>query len=144
MRGPRARAACQETAGRRNRSVGPNTTDDPDYLALGSDNTFWITESMSNLITHYAPSTGKITPYTIPTPGSVAGPIVLGPDGNMWSIGFISNNIIRISLAGVITEFPLPTANSQPVWIVKGPEVSGSGTLWISESASGKIARVIP
>jgi hypothetical protein len=44
----------------------------------------------------------------------------------------------------VITEFPLPTADSQPSWIAKGPDISGSGTLWISEGASGKIARVIP
>jgi streptogramin lyase len=122
----------------------PNTTDDPLYLALAADNTFWITESTSNLVTHYVPGTGKITQYPIPTSGSFPGPIVLGPDGNMWSVGFISNNVIRISTAGVITEFPLPTADSQPSWIAKGPDISGSGTLWISEGASGKIARVIP
>ncbi len=122
----------------------PNTADDPLYLALAADNTFWLTESTSNVVTHYVPATGKITQYPIPTSGSFPGPIILGPDGNMWSVGFISNNVIRISTAGVITEFPLPTATSQPTWIAKGSDISGGGTLWISERASGKIARVIP
>jgi streptogramin lyase len=40
--------------------------------------------------------------------------------------------------AGTITEFPIPTANSQPRGITAGPD----GNLWFTESSGDKIGRI--
>jgi streptogramin lyase len=40
--------------------------------------------------------------------------LTTGPDGNIWSTENAGNNIGRITPAGVITEFPLPTTHSGP------------------------------
>ncbi|HEX9304299.1 MAG TPA: hypothetical protein VGA31_07600, partial [Thermoanaerobaculia bacterium] len=74
-------------------------------------------------------------------PVSVAsGDITTGPDGNLW---FIEGNAIgRITTAGVVTEFPMPTPQSYPTRIVAGPD----GALWFTESGfangSPKIGRI--
>jgi streptogramin lyase len=71
-----------------------------------------------------------------PTPNEV-GDITTGPDGNLWFIDG-SNNIGRITPAGVITEFSIPTANNNPGDIISGPD----GNLWFTEES--KIARTTP
>ena len=48
--------------------------------------------------------------------------IAAGPDGNLWFSDVVGNRIGRISTAGTISEFPVPTANSQPLGITAGPD----------------------
>ena len=48
------------------------------------------------------------------------------------------NKIGRITTAGVITEFTVPTANSCPLGIAAGPD----GALWFAEQNANKIGRV--
>jgi streptogramin lyase len=43
-------------------------------------------------------------------------------------------------LLSAITEFPTPTADSQPFGITRGPD----GNLWFTESLTGKIGRITP
>ena len=64
--------------------------------------------------------------------GRTAGPggIAAGPDGNLWFTEGNGNQIGRITTAGVITEFPIPTANSDPYGIAAGPD----GNLWFTEA----------
>ena len=38
-----------------------------------------------------------------------------GPDGNLWFVENSANKIGRITTAGVVTEFAVPTANSRPL-----------------------------
>lgn len=74
-----------------------------------------------------------------PTNGDPAG-IASGPDGNIW---FTENNagmIGRVTLAGVVTEFSIPTASSGPTSIVTGPD----GNLWFTENNVGRIGRMTP
>ena len=54
--------------------------------------------------------------------------ITTGPDGNLWFTEF--GKIGRITPAGVITEFPILTANSAAVQITTGPD----GKLWFTEN----------
>ena len=61
--------------------------------------------------------------------------IVMGDDGNLWFTAFFANKIGRITPAGVVTLFPVPTANSEPFDLVKGP----NRTIWFSERSAGKI-----
>ena len=46
----------------------------------------------------------------------------------------------RITTAGVITEFPIPTPDSRPVTITSGPD----GNLWFTEWNAQKIGRITP
>src|SRR5262245_45619128 len=72
-----------------------------------------------------------------PTDGFPRG-ITGGPDGNLWCAKYFGSAIGRITTAGVITNFPTPTSNSQPVGIVVGPD----GNLWFTESNVDRIGRI--
>jgi hypothetical protein len=50
----------------------------------------------------------------------------------------LGNKIGRITTAGAITEFPIPTADSQPSGITAGPD----GALWFTEAVGNKIGRI--
>jgi hypothetical protein len=74
----------------------------------------------------------------------LTGPITAGPDGAMWfteSAGFTCVQIGRITTAGVITQFPIPTAASSPTGITAGSD----GALWFTEISplfGSKIGRI--
>lgn len=63
-----------------------------------------------------------------------------GPDGNIWFTESLTGQIGRVTPAGVITEFPIPTPASRPTGITAGPD----GTVWFTEMASGKLGRISP
>ncbi len=48
------------------------------------------------------------------------------------------NKIGRITTSGTITEFLVPTANSFPIFITKGPD----GALWFTEAFANNIGRI--
>ncbi len=52
----------------------------------------------------------------------------VGARRNLWFTEYNGNQIGQISTTGVITEFPIPSANSQPFDIVVGPD----GNLWFT------------
>jgi streptogramin lyase len=56
--------------------------------------------------------------------------ITPGPDGNLWFTEFWANRIGRMTPAGVLTEFPIPTPETAPRGIVAGPD----GNLWFLET----------
>src|SRR5882724_10401411 len=130
----------------------------PGGIANGSDGNLWFTELNSSSI-------GKITPTGVITefPGRTTGhpqAIVSGPDGNLWFTEYeilcgtdfctASKGMIgKITPAGVVTEFPVPTAISFMYGIITGPD----GNLWFTESqggildaapSGGKIAKITP
>jgi streptogramin lyase len=84
-------------------------------------------------------ATGDISEFSVSTANSGPAGTALGPDGNFWFIEQISNRIGRITPAGAITEFPIPT-NSRPWDITAGPD----GNLWFTEQYSDQIARITP
>ena len=80
------------------------------------------------------------SPSLRPNRPLIAGPdqIAAGPDGNLWFTEAFGNKIGRITTAGVITEFAVPTAGSGPFGITAGPD----GAVWFLESFSNKIGRI--
>jgi streptogramin lyase len=82
-------------------------------------------------------SAQTVTEFSLPT-GSNAERIVAGPDGNLWFTGFARNTstgraaaaIGRITPAGSITQFLLPTSIGFSVGIASGPD----GNLWFTQS----------
>jgi virginiamycin B lyase len=55
--------------------------------------------------------------------------LAAGADGNIWFSAFHANKIGRITMQGVVTEFPLPRPDSGPGDITAGPD----GNLWFVE-----------
>jgi hypothetical protein len=65
--------------------------------------------------------------------------ITAGPDGNVWFTEPQANQIGMITPDGQITEFQVPTPNSQPGGITTGPD----GNIWFTELGSGQIGEFI-
>ena len=77
--------------------------------------------------------------YAIPTvPGSYPLSVVQGPDGNLWFIQRNSNTIGRMTTAGVVTTYPIPTLDSGPSQIAVGSD----NNLWFTEGAGNNIGRI--
>src|SRR5262247_3506696 len=63
-----------------------------------------------------------ITEYAITTGSSGALGICTGPDGNIWFTESSANKIAKITPAGTITEYTVPTSSSVPYDIVAGSD----------------------
>jgi streptogramin lyase len=66
--------------------------------------------------------------------------IAPGSDGNVWFTEKYGNNIGRVTPAGIITEFPVPTAQSEPNDCALGSD----GNIWFTEFVGNKIGRITP
>src|SRR5262249_23122221 len=72
-------------------------------------------------------ATGNIGPFSIR----------LGPDNNLWFSGWSGNRLVRMTTAGVMTSFTMPTTNSQPYVFAFGPD----NNIYVDEFNANKIAR---
>ena len=66
--------------------------------------------------------------------------ITSGADGNLWFTDYISNEIVKLTPAGVVTRYPIPTFFSLPSSITAGPD----GNVWFAEVNGNKIGRITP
>jgi streptogramin lyase len=110
----------------------------PAGIARGADGNVWFTELVGEHVSRITPD-GTITQFAVPAAADpfLPGGITAGPDGNLWFIE-VNNRIGRISPAGVIAEFPIPTGSYQPVGIALGPD----GNLWFAAGQSNQIVRI--
>jgi streptogramin lyase len=107
-------------------------------MAVGADGNIWFTSGGGGS------SVGRITPqglFTLFPLALFAGQedIAAGADGNLWFTEKQANVIGRITTAGEITEFALPTAQAFPQDITAGAD----GALWFTESGANRIGRII-
>jgi uncharacterized protein (TIGR03437 family) len=81
------------------------------------------------LMLSLSPLRAQITEYHVPASdfNGLSG-IAAGPDGNMWISG--NRYIGRVTPAGVITAFPIPTSNDTSYSITPGPD----GAMWFTET----------
>jgi hypothetical protein len=70
--------------------------------------------------------------------GSTPEEIVAGPDGNLWVTLSSRHGVARVTPAGAVTEFLLPSAAGNPTGITVGPD----GALWVSLAQYPGVARV--
>ncbi len=134
--------------------ANPDSSASLRFVAEGGDGNIYFTEANvdmvgsiiatnggSNLLGTY---NGEFSPPTNNGPG--LGYIGQGPDGGVWFIENKANNIGRISLAStgsgtpIITEYPIPTANSTPTAVASGPD----GNLWFTQQGSNQIGKLVP
>ena len=117
----------------------PGFAGSPFWITSGPDHNLWITEPAANMIGTMNLSTGALTEFSVPTPGSSPDQIASGPDGNLWFTEFVGNKIGMITPLGAITEFPI-SAGAGPTAIVAGPD----GNLWFTEQSGNMIGRITP
>jgi streptogramin lyase len=127
----------------------PTANSDPTGITLGSDGNLWFTETKADKIGEINPMTHNITEFPLPTADSDPTGITSGPSvtiastvipGNLWFTETNANQIGEINpTTHQITEFPIPTANSDPTGITAGPD----GNLWFTESNSSKIGILV-
>jgi streptogramin lyase len=129
----------------------------PYAIAVGPDGNLWFTEYAGSKLGKITPA-GEITEFSLPTSvfsctgglavysdcntvsGSEPAGIIGGPDGNVWFTELTAGKVGRITPAGVITEFPVPTSGSGPA----GMTADSVGNLWFVERAGdvGKITLI--
>ena len=103
----------------------------PVGITAGPDGNLWFTEGSA--ATRSAGSPRPASSPSSPSPRPTAGlSIAAGPDGNLWFTETSGNKIGRITTAGVITEFSVPTATAA-LDIAAGPD----GNLWFTEGGYG-------
>jgi streptogramin lyase len=85
---------------------------------------------------------GALSFVSLPSAASHPTTITFGPDGNLWFTEAGMGKIGRMTLGGVVTEFPLPSrdAHAIPTSIINGPD----GALWFVETDGDKIGRITP
>jgi streptogramin lyase len=136
----------------------------PMGIAAGSDGNLWFVESRcpgdcgndvrvtGKLVIGRITPTGVITEYSTQSGNWYNGPetigIVEGADHNMWFAEPKSNKIGRITHAGEITEFEVPSrlndpnvdplASTEPLGITNGPD----GNVWFVEAGPNVGGRV--
>jgi virginiamycin B lyase len=116
----------------------PHSTSGPSRITSGPDGNLWFTYAQDLQIGRMTP-TGLVTvfPYGADH-SSAAGEITGAPDGNVWFTEV--EKIGRITPAGQVTEFSVPTPASQVASMTPGPD----GNLWFSETAGRAIGRITP
>jgi virginiamycin B lyase len=80
--------------------------------------------------------TSGIQQFTFPTASPWG--IIAGPDGNLWATDYGFNAIDRITSAGALTQFDIPTLMSLPTGIAVGAD----GNLWFTEWQASQIGRI--
>ena len=85
--------------------------------------------------TNFPPADNQITEFAT-AGGNIS--ITNGPDGALWFTDEQANNIGRISISGMVTEFPVPTVNAFVSDFTQGPD----GNLWFTEFVGNKIGRI--
>lgn len=119
-------------------------------LIPGPDGNLWFTIVVTNPTTNGGNYVGKLSPtgaiteYPLSRLNRAPAPIVLGPDGNLWftEYGFAFTRVSpqqkqdgvigRVTPAGAVTEFPIPTGNVHPLGLTVGPD----GNLWFTAITS--------
>jgi virginiamycin B lyase len=110
----------------------------PQRLAVGADGRIWYAGSSTNKVGACAPDGGCVD-YTLPVTMAPFA-ITAGPDGNLWvnATSGDTPRIARVTTAGVVTPFPLPTAQAGD--LAGGPD----GNVWFTVPAANKIGRITP
>jgi streptogramin lyase len=132
----------------------PATSAGPAFITSGPDGALWFTDpglivngKISGAFIGRISTAGVVTEFPAPSGSSPIG-ITTGPDGALWFAdnGCISSfctpvvpgQIGRITTAGAISEFPIPTGTGGLRQIVTGPD----GALWFTEVLASKIGRM--
>jgi virginiamycin B lyase len=114
---------------------------DPSNLAVGPDGALWVTnntdqDSGESAVVRISTSGTRTNTYFfsgVTSQGSYLDDITTGPDGALWVTDGYNEEILRLSVQGKYTRFPLGSYGS-PSGIVTGPDKA----LWFTENFGAK------
>lgn len=89
------------------------------------------------------PELPTLIEHKIPTHAAHAGGITVGADGALWFAETGANQIGRISMDGIVTEYPIPTEDAlddTQGFVGLGPD----GAIWFNEDRVNKLGRITP
>jgi streptogramin lyase len=132
---------------------GPPFTYDTNGIAVGPDGNIWTADGGD--IGMVAPCTsGAVSPtyYTAGLSPQSNVEDIVAADGALWFTNSIpasstpvQDSIGRITTAGVITEYPVPTeVAAHQVGILGQMAVASDGSIWFTESNLGQVGRFWP
>jgi len=107
---------------------------DPTVITQGPDGALWY--SLADNAIGRITTSGDETQYPISSQPYLG--IATGPDGALWFAECDSNLIGRLTTAGGLTEYLVPTPKSCPGGITAGPD----GALWFTEGTGNNIGRI--
>lgn len=103
-------------------------------ITNGPDGNIWIPEDATNGpggetddIAQMDITSGNYTQYPLPDNINIAD-MTTGSDGALWFVEG-TNDVGRMTTSGAVSEYQVPTADSQPFYITSG----GDGNIWFSE-----------
>jgi virginiamycin B lyase len=117
----------------------------PRRITAGPDGNLWFTAMCTDLMNFMeADRVGRIATagapidlFAVPTMDASPNVIAPGPDGNLWFTEDNASQVGRVTAAGSVTEFAIPT---NAAGITGGPD----GNVWFTESATNMIGRITP
>lgn len=111
-------------------------------IAAGPDGNIWFTEFVAGKIGVMSTSGENQQEFDTTSETSQPTVITAGSDGNLWFTEFAADTIGRITPAGVVTPFPIPTQSntvgapvSGPIGITNGPD----GDIWFADNVGANI-----
>jgi virginiamycin B lyase len=120
----------------------------PGWIIAGPDGNLWIgQQTATTTALGRVTTSGVVTEFPLPAPldaardaqGNGLTIFTAGPDGNIWFSHDGANIIGVMSTSGTLLKtYPIPTANSEPDFIIKGPD----GNMWFEEHLANKIGRL--
>jgi virginiamycin B lyase len=112
----------------------------PSIIVTGPDGNLWYTDQSQSQIVQFSPGSKTVLKrYQTATLNANPVGIVVGKDSALWFAEYNGNKIGRITVSGALTEYPMPTAASGIEAIGVGPD----GSIWVTESLAGKVARLV-
>jgi streptogramin lyase len=95
----------------------------PTYITSGPDGALWFTERRANKIGRITTDGLTINEYPLPAPSSNPRLIhIISALGALFFTEQFDNKIGRITTAGVVTEWTVPTSQSDPSYLTLGPD----------------------
>lgn len=105
---------------------------------FGSDGNLWL---LTNQALWRSTLAGVATQVPLTAAHGKPWRLAAGPDGNLWitfnSLDGTGGTIVRVTTAGVLTEFPVPT-----VAFLEGICAGPDGAVWFTEYGANRIGRI--
>jgi virginiamycin B lyase len=102
-------------------------------LVYGPDARIWFTE-FEGAAVGAATTAGAVTTFAV-SGTAQNNPIIVGPDGNLWTGGF-GGIIYKITTAGVVTAYPVASAH------IGDMAVGGDGNIWFTDYGNIRVGRI--